>query len=103
MRTGRSLWSARVFRRFPFEPVLRFERPCLLPNQERRNTRALQTLRDFRALQLSLRALVDPGADQPDLLFGQRRDFVFVVRRRHVVIFIGAGAGLDNFAVLTAF
>src|SRR6266446_4681069 len=66
----------------------------------------------FRA---SLRSLIDPGADQSDLLFGQWRDFVFVIRRWHVVIFVadvrdivdqhalGAVAGFDDFAVLPAF
>ncbi len=63
----------------------------------------------------SLRSLIDPRANQSDLLFSQWRDFVFVIRRWHVVIFVaevrdivdqhalGAVAGFDDFAVLPAF
>src|SRR5439155_6806773 len=63
---------------------------------------------------ISLRSLVDPRADQSDLLFGQWWDFVFVIRRWHVVIFVaevrdivdqhalGAVAGFDHLAVLPA-
>src|SRR6266851_6730854 len=59
------------------------------------------------------RSLIDPGADEPDLFFGQRRDFVFVVGRRHVKVFIanvsnivdehavGAFAGFNNFVLAT--
>src|SRR5260370_3712301 len=62
-----------------------------------------------------LRALIDPGPNQPDLLFGQRRNLVLVIGWRHEHIFVTdvrhivnqhafrAVADLNDFAVLAAF
>ena len=60
-------------------------------------------------------ALVDPGADEADLVVGQFLEAEFVFRRGHEIIFVaemsdvedhhalGAFAGFDDFAVLAAF
>jgi len=64
----------------------------------------------------SFRSLVNPGADQADLLGRERPDVCLVVRRRHPGIFVGchvrgalderafrAVTGKDNLAVLAPF